>query len=292
MNKTNLHFTISVQENTNKIISSSEEKFAGIRPGSLIKIDNDNILYTILNQESYFYIKPFTLSGPKTLIIDDDIGINLQIGDSIQISFKEYELILINDIINEGQAYEKDTTLNICGGELIMDISNGVSDPSLLKIVEIDEDGKIKKVGIKNKGRYLDPPSNPVKTSCDNGLNAEFNLKYNECDNRTILERNIININYQSNKSFITLDYSLPLNLKQGKLSCQKSFLIIDRNYLDKTKRNVPYNIYKDFTPNISIPTMSNNTLSFSTIFNKSAHIIDSKFKELEDRINILEVKK
>lgn len=292
MSKINPLFTISVEENSNKIIGSSEEKFIGIRPGSLIKVNNEQTLYTILNKESSFYIKSFNLLDPKTLIIDDNIGVNLQIGDNIQISYKEYEAILVLDILSGGQGYNKDSELKIRGGDLSIDISNGIGDNSILKATEVDGLGAIKQVGIKNKGRYLTPPKNPVEVYSDNGLGATFELKYNECNNRNILERNIVNINFKENETLITVNYSLPLNLKQGKLSVEKNYLILESQYLGKTQSNTSYQIFRDFTPNFNLSLMSNNSLSPAPIYNRSMQILDSKIQELEDKIKVLENKK
>lgn len=287
----NPQFTISVQENSNKIIGSSEEKFAGIRPGSLIKIGEDDILYTVLNRENSFFIKNFTIKDPKTIIIDDNIGINLQIGDNVSITFKEYELLAVFDIIDGGENYINEEEINVIGGDLNIDIVNGITNPAILKISEIDSDGKIKSIGIKNKGKYLNPPDNPVEVSSPDGKNAKFELKFQECSIRNILERQIVNISLKENKSIIILNYSLPLKLTQGKLSVEKNHLILDRNYQGKTKTNLKYQIFKDFTPYLNLGLISKNSLSSEVLLNKDLFAIDAKFKEINDRLNQLENK-
>jgi hypothetical protein len=297
-NNINPSFTISVEKDSNLLIGSSDEKFAGIRDGSLIKIDEDSFLYTVIGKNNWLYIEDFTLSDSKTIKIDKNIGVNLQKGDNIKISFKEFELVMIENILDKGDSFTEGDELYLESGEVNVDIKTGRGEPTILKIDSLEENNGIKRLSIIDKGKYITPPQNPVKVTNNNGQSALLNLNFQENTNRAIVERTITNIHYQENQTLLSLNYSLPPNLKEGKLSCEKNALKITPNYLGSTNSNLPFKIYKDFTPYLNIPLTSKNSLSPELIFNKAMHKIDERFsqndkeiKELKEIIRKLENK-
>ena len=283
----NIQFTVSIQNNSNKIIGSSEEKFSGIGKGNLIKIGNEGILYTIVNKEKFSYIKSFNLYDAKTILIEEDIGINLQKGDSINISYKEYELMMIYDIVNKGINYNVENELKVNGGILNIDIANGHFNSTILKVNEIDNNGGIEKIEIIEKGKYIIPPTNPVSFISDNGSGAQIELKYKECDNRTVIERTIQDINIKDNKTYIYLNYSLPPNIKNGKIYVEKHVLILDSNYLGSTESNIGYELFRNFTPHLKMPLLLKNSLSPDVILNKALLIIDEELHKIKNKIGI-----
>ncbi len=287
----NPKFTISVAENSDRIVGSSEEKFLGIRPGSLIKIGDNSILYTITEKESSLFIKNFTLKDVRTIIVDENLGVDIQQGDTISISYKEYELGMVLEIIEAGKAYEIGSELNIIGGQTNIDMATGMGNRTILIVKEIDKNGGITKLAIKDKGKYLTPPQNPIKSLSENGTDAVLNIKYQEIHNRTLVERQIVSINYEEDKTIIMLDYSLPLNLINGKFSIEKSYLLITPNYLNHSQSNVSYQIFTDFSAHTNLPKMVANSMSSHIIFNNAIDKIDSKFRELENEIRILKDK-
>lgn len=281
----NLQYTVSIKNNSNKVVSSSEEKFIGIRQNSLIKIGNDNNLYTIKEKNNYFLIKNFSVFNAKTIVIEDDVS-DIQLEDVLQISYKEYELTSIFDIVDGGTNYNTNEPPAIEGGICDMDIISGTTNPSILDIKETDGNGKILVVGIKNKGKYIEPPQNPVYIISNNGSGAKFDLRYDECSDRTILERTVTNINKKDGKTYLSLNYSLPLNLKQGKFSVEKHYLILSTNYSGEDIINGEYKIFQDYTPSSNIPLMTNNSLSQVVIFNRAMQIIDSEIKSIKDKLS------
>ena len=281
--RNNLQFTLSVQNNSPKIIGSSEETFHGIRNNSLIKIGDNDELYTIKNRERFFFIKPFILQDSRTLIVNEDIGQNLQIGDSIKITYKEYELNTIVDIINSGSEFFKEENLTIEdeNAQLSMDISSGMGFPTILTVSQVNETGGISQLGVIEKGKYLVHPKNPIKIK-----DATIELNYSEINNRALTERTVASINIKDNQTYLMLDYSLPPNLKEGKLSVEKSILVLDRPYNGPTQNNLSYKIFHDFTPHLNIPLMAKNTLSPDILYNRGMMILDQKIKELENKLN------
>lgn len=283
----NIHFTISIDNNSNRVIGSSEEKFVGISKGNLIKIGDFDYLYTIVDKEKFSYIKNFTVVDSRTILIDEDINISLQQGDIISISYKEYELLMIYDIIDKGLNYNEGDELKVIGGITNFDISSGSINPTILKVNKVSNDGGVSEISIIEKGKYLQIPTNPVNINSSNGINAQFELKYKECDNRTTLDRTINSINIKDNKTFIYLNYSIPQNIKQGKLYVEKNYLIIDSPYMGTKEKNIRYEIFRNFTPYHKLPLMIKNSLSPDVIYNKAMLQIDLELKKIKDKIGI-----
>ena len=281
----NLKYTISIENNSNKILSSSEDKFTGIGEGCLLKIQNDQFLYTVKSKDSFFYIKDFTSKDSKILTVEGDTNINLQKGDSLSISYKEYEAKFIIDIANEGLGYFPKDEIGIKNGNFSIDPFIGTAQPTLLEVVDIKSNGAVSSLNIKNPGKYLVPPENPVKTFSKRGDNLELNIKYFELPNRSVIQRTIIDIYLSEGVTYIVLDYALPLNLSFGKFSVLKNVIYLHENFNGKTAKNLSYEIFRDFTPNFKLPLMVNGCLSPETVYNKALLILDKELSELKSRI-------
>jgi hypothetical protein len=287
MDLSSLRFSTSVQNNSNRIIGSSEEKFVGIRDGNLIRFNNENELYTILKKENVSYVKNFDVINLKTIALDEFTGIKLQVGDTLKINYKEYELLAVCDFINRGINYNNEDELKVEGGELILDISSGMVNPTILQVIEIDKEGKVLEIGIKEKGKYIKVPNNPCKVSGGSGTGIEFDLRYTELESFSITERTIQNITFKNNKTYLVLDYSLPINLKKGNFSVEKSCLILTSPYLGPTQLNINYQVYRDFTPSLNIPLMVKNSSSPDIIFNKAMKKIDEEISIIKRKLGI-----
>lgn len=284
----NLKYSVSIENDTNKVISSSDDKFIGINIGTLIKIEGDSLLHTIQDRQSFFYIKDFDMNGSKNLIISEDVGIYLQKSDSLKITYKEYEAKFIINIKNGGQGYMVGQDIYPKGGILNIDIKTGIPLRTCLNIQEVDSNGSIKSLSLKESGKYLSPPDNISELDCVRGEKAEIEIKYLELSNRTFVERSIENIYFSDGKTIIVLNYALPSNLKQGKLSVEKNTLILSENYTGPTKRNLIYQICKDFTPNIKLPLLLKNSLSPDIAYNKACLIIDKEITEIKKRLKLI----
>lgn len=283
----NNKFTVSILKNTNRIISSSDDKFIGIGKDSLIKLENESILHTVANKESFFYIQDFKVQSSKIIYIEEDSSINLQKGDILKISYKEYEAKFVINILNEGSAYEEGDEVNAKDGILSIDISTGGGHPTIFNISQSSISGNVKQIGIKDSGRYIIPPNNPVYTYSKRGDGLELEVKYLELSNRSILEREITDIYFSEGKTFIMLNYSLPPNLSCGKLSVEKHALILSEFYTGNTSKNINYQIFRDFTPNLKLPLLVKNSLSPEAIFNRALFILDKEIKLIKDKLNL-----
>ena len=278
-------FTVSVSKDSNKIISSSEDSFAGIKPGSYIKIGNVDLLYSVLNSRKFSYIKEFELLDSKTIQINCDTKISLQREDVIKIIYDEYKLGTILNIINPGQYYKLDDILTVKNGELSIDISSGIGYPTKLKVEEVGEFGGVMKLISDSDGKYIVPPQGKIEVFGDSGENLLLELDYKLIENRNIQERVIKNVEFKDNKTIIILDYSLPIGIKKGTLSTEKWEITLMTEYQGNSSLNVPYKVFNDFSPNYSFPLTVKNNPDMHTIFNKAILDIDKKIKELEDKI-------
>jgi len=285
----NSNFNISIKQNTNKVISSSEDSFGGVGLGSYIKLGNKDILFPILKTNRFFYFKDFEVVNSKEILIKEDIGINLQLNDNLDIIIDEYELVAVMSIRNPGRQYLVDEILTISGGETSLDINNGQIRPTKLKIEEVGFTGEILKVSCIDYGVYITPPkSESLSIGSKYGNDALFELKYNTINNKKVLKRIIKEIRIEDNKSFIKLDYSIPPGTKIGKLSTEKWEIELGNIYLEESLVGVSYKIIKDFTPNIKIPLMAKNSFSPDSVYNKGVQLIDSEISKLRNEIEEL----
>ncbi|MDO8609353.1 MAG: hypothetical protein Q7R95_02305 [bacterium] len=288
-NHTNPNFSISILQNTNRIIGSTEDNFGGIRAGTYIKIGTDDNLYSIYNTKKTFYIKEFEIIDSRKILIKENININLQKEDTINILYDEYELNSVLNISQKGKHYNTNDIITIKNGELSIDMLNGIGYPTKLSIEETNEFGEIKRVGLKDKGKYIIAPNNPCEITNEGGMGigAILELSYKIIDNRSLLKRIIKQIEFQENKTILYLDYSLPQGIKSGKLSAEKWEIILRENYLGANKVNEFYQIYKDFTPYLNIPLMLKNSESAHVIFNQAMLKIEQEIKGIKDKLRI-----
>lgn len=283
----NYKYTASIQKNTNKLISSSEDKFAGISEGNLIKLDNDPKLYTISNKDSLFYLVDFTAQDSKILVMNTNTLSNFQKQDTIKITFKEYEAKFISEIKNKGKGYSIGTRINVKNGILSFDISIGYGQHTILEVTEVGDEGCIETLEIIETGKYIISPDIPLEINSDKGEGLSLEIKYAEINNRSFLERIINDIYFDGDKTYLVLDYSIPLNVKLGKISCNKSILILSDNYIGDTLMNVRYQPFSSFTPNIRLPLLLKNSMSSEAIYNKTCLILDEEIGKIKKQLGI-----
>lgn len=280
-------FTVITKNGSNKIFGSSSDKFPGISNGTLIKLDNSSELYTVIGKEREFLIKDFSSLDGRTLIINGDVIEKIQKNDFILITYKEYELLGLLDIPENGSGYAIGEELIVDNGTANVEISTGSPNPTVFTVIELNDRLGISKLSLKNSGSYISPPSDLSGLSGSRfGNGAKILTKYTEKDNRTVCERRVVSINIKDNQTYLHLDYSLPPNVKIGKISLDKYSLIINQSFNGISSSNVSYKIYRDFTPHVNIPLMVRGSISPELIFNKAMQKLDEKIRQLEERIN------
>lgn len=277
-------FPVSILNNTNRLVSSSGDNFGGLRQGSFIKIGEENILYQVAKAERFYFLKDFKVIGNREIFIDSDTEINLQKEDIIKVIYDEYELRQLINIVKAGKFFKTDELLTVLGGELSIDMSSGIGESTKFRVVDIDESGGVKQLATVKNGKYISPPPNTCEVKGEIQT-AELELAYKQVDSRSIIERTIKGISKATEGTTITLDYSLPMSVKGGKLSVEKWELILLNNYMGPTLINGPYSLYKDFTPNLQIPLMLKNSTSVDLIFNQAMQKIDAEIQSIKNKI-------
>lgn len=279
---------LSVFKNSNISFSSTEDNFGGIRPNSFLKFDNSDVLYTIVSCKKILFSKEFESIGNRKIKLNSDIGFKMQKEDSIRLTYDEYELDYVFNIKNGGRDYTEEDVLFIKGGELSINLIDGIGTPTELSISKLNRDGGIiENVEIKNRGRYYKPPEGDIESyGAKIGENAQFTLKYRKTEDQQFQEKVIKEIEVKNNETFLTLDYSLNPGIKTGKISFEKFEITLSQPYVFDSQNNLKYKIFSDFTPYLSLPLTIKNDSNFDLIFNNAMQKIDIKIKELEDKIN------
>lgn len=279
----------SILKGTNEFISTTEEDWSVIRSDSSILFGHDHDYYMVSNVEKFFYIKDFQTIDSKTLMIDES-GINILHFDSLKISYKEAELSSILNIKNGGSNYKEGDKIYLSGGLLSKDILSGKTTPTSF-IVTKTNDGFIIEAKILNKGKYIKLPEEPYVFNSNSGQNVDFQLIFKVIENRAIIEREVEKVEHNSGKSLITLNYSLPEGIINGKISVDKWKGYLTENYKGDDKINSIYKVIRDFTPHLKIPKLSQGNPHHHITFNRAIHTLENEIKALQERILKLELK-
>ena len=275
-------FTVSILKNTNKILSSSQDNLAGIKPGSYIKLGGTDILYQISETKQIIIFKDFELIDNRTIKINSNTNVDFQKEDIIEIMYDEYELNSVISIVKPGRFYQNEEIITIKDGEPSVNVMDGIPYPTKLKIDEVDDNGGIVRLELNQNGKYIVPPHNNCNVISKYGTDALLKLKYKIIDNHETLSKVIKNISFNNNETILELNYSLPSGIKNGKISCKKYEIYLTNLYLGDTLFNVNYEIFKDFTPYLKLPLMLKNSSCPEILFNDALIKIDKEIQELK----------
>lgn len=291
-----IKLTGSILNNSNKVISEADADWRIIKEGCLIKFQDDNSFYQAIRVDPYFYARDYESSNPHILTVKDDSSLYIHQGDNITISWKEYELLTIFNILNGGRNYRVDDIIFIDGGVASNKLEDGIEQKCHLRVAEILPGGIINKVTIENKGKYIETPNNKTGIRGGSGTGGLLEVQFKLLDERAYVERDIINLTVNSNShTVISLSYPIPTGVKEGKISVKKYTLTLSSNYQGKQKTSEIFDVIKDFTPQFGWPLLVANSFSSQTLINHSFIAIDKKVAELQNRIkeleNLLEVK-
>jgi len=284
----NLDYTISIKKDSNKIISSTVDKFSSITPGCFIKIGSDNILYNVIDKSKFLYTSDFNVENSKIISINADVGINLQKNDVLKISYKEYEAVFVEEIVSSDSGFRADEEIFLKLENAFFDLSIGRHDGCVLKIDGINQDGQINSVSIKSRGKYTSQPNCLCEGFDSVGKTAKFKIKFIDIPERKIMEKTIKDIYFSDGKTFIVFDYSLPISIKSGKIYAEKTTATLSQNYLGETSKNCYYESFNHFTPNLKIPLLVKNSISQDIVYNKGAIIMDEAYQSLKSQIEII----
>jgi hypothetical protein len=283
---------ISVYNNSNIAFSSTDDNFDGTRTNSFLKFDNSEILYSVEAVKRVLFSKRFDSIGHRQIKMNSDIGLKIQNDDSIKIIHDEYELDYVFSIENGGYTYNEKDQLTVLGGDLSINILDGLGSPTKFIIEKLDRDnGQIMGLTIKDRGKYFTPPEGEIEVYGGKGGGLKLKLKYRISESRDVHEKVVKGVSVKDNSTTLTLDYSLPPGIKTGQISFEKWEVTLSPTYQGLSQTNLPYKIFSEFTPNYSIPLTIKNNSDFDLIFNRGLNHIDCLIKRLEDRIQNLETK-
>ncbi len=278
---------ININKGNNFIISHSDSDWNYLREGMSINIGNDAIFYTIGNKEKINFIQEFK-KETKGISIDGNWEYLFLIGDSINLSYKEYELLTIKNIINKGENYKDGDLLSLNGGSLSINIFDNTSNSTLLKVESVNGNGGIEKLSVIHRGKYICFPNTSNSILGGHGQNAIIDIESKIIESRTIVERTILSIKNIDYKTIIELSYPIPENIQEGKISVTKWKAYLSNNYIGETQKNVSCNIIRDSTPYLELPLLLKNSNKTEEIFNHSIKKIDSEIKLLKDQLEEL----
>lgn len=278
----------SIRKGDNKIISATFSDWSAIREGTFIKFNNDSQFYIAAHSEKRTYLKDFIVLESSVIKINEDCGVNINEGDTLYISYKEYELSTIYKIISAGKGYKIGDQLTLSGGVPSLNITDNTLNSTKFIVSKIGEEGEIGELDIINRGKYIDAPSQITDLKGGLGSLASLEVGFKLTDHRSFIERDVQKIEFKSAATIINLMYSLPGGIKEGKLSIEKWEIILSSNYQGENRIAAPFQITRDFTPNYKIPLITKNSLNQELIVNHALTLLDKKIMELENQIKEL----
>lgn len=279
----------SIKKNSNKLISTTFSDWSAVREGTFIKFNDDSQFYIVSHTEKKIFLKDFILIKPNVLQINEDCGINISEGDSLNISYKEYEINAVYKLLIAGQGYKNGDHLTLGGGAASLNIADHTLNSAIVNVDKVGSKGEIIEFNLINKGKYLEAPPNITDLKGGQGSGASIEVSFKLTDHRSFIERDVQKVEFQSSSTLVYLVYGLPNGIKDGKLSIEKWEIIFNSNYNGENRSSQPFQVTRDFTPNLKIPLIAKNSQNQELTINHGFAVLDKKIAELEERIKKLE---
>jgi hypothetical protein len=275
---------IAVLNNTNRVIGSSDSDWSGIRNGDLIQIGSNPNFYTILSVNDCLFHSDFEVLSSNTIKLKNNSKINILELDNIVLNYNEYELFTIFKLINRGCGYQVGDIVTVRGGFPKIDHSIDKRDQTLLKITDVNDKGEVQFLTIENEGHYISPPDKIGYTDGGHGDGLAIELDYSKIEKIYSIEREVSKI-YEDGR--IVLSVPLIAGLKEGFIDIKKWELNLNIPYIGENLYHSRYDIIRDFTPHLRLPLSTNNLTALQLSYNKAISILDSKIKELDDKLSL-----
>lgn len=175
-------------------------------------------------------------------------------------------------------------------GEIIKEVSSEIG--ATFMVSSIDENGYPKAIEIQNSGYYTYIPSDEeLKFETIDGRNVKLSMNAYFKDGKNDYSEVIIKLITES-ATQITVNLNskiLPTNCT-GSIFIEKYSIVLSDPYLGDTELEKPCSINCEFTPNLELPFAVVNTPSLSILYNETIEKLDKKIKELEDKIDQLNI--
>ncbi len=280
----------SIIHNTNRLISSSEASWGSIRENSLVRFLSDESFYTIGTISNFLYIKEFLTVSHNVIKINSDIGIELSIGEILDVTAKEYEVLTL-DPLNNGQGYRPTETLYIDGGTPSKDMVTNEIFPAKFTVLSVGPEGQIKQLKMESAGRYLLTPNEESALIGGSGSGATVKILFKPTDTRSIFEKTITKIEKNTGNTLIMLDSSLLPGISSGKISCSKWQAALTSSYAGASKTGEDIEFLKDFTPFLRIPFIARNNPNPEVVYNTALMSLDKVIQQLSVEVQKLKTR-
>lgn len=276
----------SILHNTNKLISSSESSWGSVRENSLVRFLEDDSYYTVGSISEFLYIKDFQTITDKVIKVSSEPNINFGEGESIKISYKEYEILTL-DLISSGDGH-KVGDIVYCDEYAVKDVQTGITEMAEFWIVSVDENGKVKQLKLKSPGRFIRdlPPEVYLKSSSTFKSPLIVKPMTKVVDSRYPIEKTIISIENNQSNFLIKLDSALPDGVSNGKISVEKWQALLTSNYVGSSKILKDIEFIRDFSPYLKIPLIAKNNPNPEIVYNAAILKVDKELKRLSDEIS------
>tara|TARA_R110000772_G_scaffold249530_3_gene364022 strand:- start:4213 stop:5085 length:873 start_codon:yes stop_codon:yes gene_type:complete len=282
--------TVSVVKGSNKIISSSEDNWNGLKKGSSIRIAKDQVFYEVASIEKIMPVESFSKSGQDHIVSIPIEDVQLfQTNDQVKLSYKEYGVSTIIKVLSPGKGFSQGDILTTNLGNPSFDTETGMASVLKFKVISC-EGGKIKNVSIESPGKYLNVPDSVIEIAGGTGKGAIFELGYKVLNVRSFVERQIAGVGNDVNKAHLVLNMDLPRGVSDGKISTEKWKITLSSNYAGETNLSTGYEIVKDFAPHSTIPLMSPNSSNPDMVYNLGMRRIAKRLYDLEQKFKNLEL--
>lgn len=281
--------TVSVKQNTNRLISSTEADWSHLREGTFVMIGHDRAIYHVGKPEEIMYIKDFEKDIDDYKIrVKGGTEINLMQDDSIKISSKEYELMTVYSIESAGKNFKAGDIVEAESGVAAENKVDGIKQRAALKVTSVNSVGGVVMFDIISRGKYIKPPEK-ISVFSRTGKEITVNAEWREREERKIDEREIAFVEHRDNDTVLHLRYPLPKGVTKGKFSAQKWVAWLTTNYASGTKFQESYEVIRDFTPRLNLPLPPTNHSNPEIIYAKALARLDEHIGKLIDRVEELE---
>jgi hypothetical protein len=285
-------FSINIDKNSNTLVSHAGSNWSALREGSLININNETHFYTIGHKENFNISTNFKNLNGSQIQIDGNYESFFLNNDLINLSYKEYTLSSIMNIVDGGAGYKKGDILIPDGGQLSINSFDNNSETSAIEVKEVDGNGKILKTSITKNGKYLYPPNSTNAVKGGKGKNAQIILQFVGTNYKKNIDRQVIKCVSNESETVLTLNFPISIYIVKGDLFISKWKAYLTSNYVGENVRNGSYHVIRDYTPNHQIPLMTKGTNKIEETYNHSVQQFDKIITNLTNRINELEKNK
>lgn len=256
-----------------------------MRANSYFRFTNDTQFYPIGSIKPVMLVYDYVVDG-KDLIINEDVGINLFHGDTLTVSYKEFEILSLIQITKAGTGYRKGDSI-AAAGQASVDVDTGFSLGSNFGVKEVGPNGEVTAIEMISPGLYITiNPANQFTGGNGSGFEALLDVK--ATTQRKLVERMLEQTVTDGSKTRLIIQPKMPDGVTEGKVSVEKWEMLLTSNYVGPTIIGSTYEVGRDFTPNVGLPLMPSYPVNPSPAYNLAMTILDRKIAELQSQIDAL----